>query len=76
MQMVSVERYQPFIYLCCILLFIDCNDGDVMLYGGSNSFEGTVEICYDNLWGLVSHSGWTTEDAEVICKQLGLETNS
>ena len=59
-----------------MLIVTDCNDGDIMLYGGSTMYEGTVEVCFDNLWGLISHSGWTTEDATVACAQLGLDTRS
>ena len=57
-------------------VYQDCNDGDVMLVGGSNSYEGTIEICFDNLWGLISHTGWSDKDAAVACSQLGLATNS
>ena len=48
-----------------------CTDGDVRLSGGLNENEGTVEICFDNLWGLVAQSEWSTSDAEVTCRQLG-----
>ena len=58
-------------YVC---MYIDCNDGDVRLVGSSKSSEGTVEICFENLWGLVSESGWTQEDGEVVCRQLGYPT--
>ena len=43
------------------------------LVGGNGDYEGTVEICFNNLWGLVSESGWSTTDAEVTCRQLGYE---
>ena len=33
--------------------------------------EGTVEVCFDSIWGLVSESGWTIEDARFVCRQLG-----
>lgn len=49
----------------------DCSDGDVRLIGGNGEYEGTVEVCFDNLWGLVSESGWTTANAQVVCTQLG-----
>ena len=50
---------------------LDCSNGDVRLVGGSGDYEGTVEVCFNNLWGLVSESGWTTTDAQVVCAQLG-----
>ena len=39
--------------------------------GGLQESEGTVEICIDNLWGLVAQYEWSTADAEVTCRQLG-----
>lgn len=50
---------------------IGCRDGAVRLTGGSTSKEGTVEICYDDIWGLVSQSGWDNNATNVVCKQLG-----
>ena len=56
-----------------ILYITDCEDGDVQLVGGTTKNEGTVEVCFDNLWGLIEEAGWTDKDAEVVCKQLGYE---
>ena len=33
--------------------------------------EGTLEVCYDKIWGLISQSGWSTKDAMVACQELG-----
>ena len=57
---------------------IDCEDGDVKLVGGASGLEGTVEVCLDNLWGLVAEAGWTQVNAQVVCQQLGfpLEGNA
>ena len=41
------------------------------LVNGSKSTEGTVEVCYDNIWGLVGDGGWSESDASLICKLLG-----
>lgn len=41
------------------------------MVGGDTEAEGTVEICFDNLWGLVEESGWGMNDAQVVCEQLG-----
>ena len=41
------------------------------LLGGGFENEGTVEVCVDNLWGLVAEDGWTALDAQVVCNQLG-----
>lgn len=46
---------------------------DVRLTGGLYPYEGRVEIFYSDAWGSVCDEGWTTEDANVVCKQLGYE---
>ena len=34
-----------------------------------------VEVCADQTWRAVAHSaGWGVEEAEVVCRQLSLET--
>ena len=43
--------------------------------GGSSDSEGTVEICLDNLWGLVAESYWSLSDAQVACNQLGFSSS-
>ena len=48
----------------------DCKDGDVRLSDGPTNNEGTVEMCYNNIWGLVDESGWGLSDAKVVCSQL------
>ncbi|XP_019854372.1 PREDICTED: scavenger receptor cysteine-rich domain superfamily protein-like [Amphimedon queenslandica] len=57
-----------------VLCGYDCTDGDVRLVGSQYGYEGTVEVCFDRLWGLVADSGWTQTDAEVTCRQLGYTT--
>ena len=48
-----------------------CEEGTARLVGGREDTEGTVEICYFNLWGLVSVLGWNDTDASVVCYELG-----
>ena len=36
------------------LYFPNCENGEVRLVGGASDSEGTVEVCLDNLWGLVA----------------------
>ena len=55
-------------------MITDCFTGEIRLVGGESEAEGTVEICFDNLWGLIDESGWGLKDAHVVCEQLGYGT--
>ena len=48
-----------------------CENGEIRLIGGSNSYEGRVEVCNNNAWGTVCDDFWGTPDANVACRQLG-----
>lgn len=49
-----------------------CNHGDVRLRNGATTNEGRVEVCDGGMWGTVSHDGWSTQDAQVVCRQLNI----
>ena len=51
-----------------------CTQGALRLIGGSVSTEGRVEFCNNNEWGTVCDDFWGTNDAVVVCRQLGLST--
>ena len=58
------------LHICCT----GCNEGNVRLIEGSTALEGRVEVCRNNAWGTVCHSGWGNTDARVVCRQLGLSS--
>ena len=64
------------IIIVTISFVIDCSNSDVRLVGGPTKYEGTLEVCYYNMWGLVSADGWTDREALVVCKQLHYNASS
>ena len=39
--------------------------------GGLTEYEGRVELCWNEQWGTICDDFWDTNDASVVCTQLG-----
>ncbi len=64
-------------YQCKVIvsnIFAGCEEGDVKVVNGLDN-EGTVLMCLDGLWTMISESGWDTQEAQVACRTLGYPTN-
>ena len=48
-----------------------CPQGAIRLQDGTAT-QGRVEICVASFWGTVCNDLWGTQDAQVVCRQLGL----
>ncbi|XP_061650014.1 lysyl oxidase homolog 3B isoform X2 [Phyllopteryx taeniolatus] len=47
-------------------------ENSIRIVGGRSAYEGRVEVRVGSKWGTVCSTGWTTREAMVACRQLGL----
>ena len=60
-----------YIYIYVVSVPDKCIHGDVRLVGGTNENEGTVQVCVNDIWGTICDDNWNSNDASVVCGQLG-----
>ncbi|XP_035465549.1 lysyl oxidase homolog 3B isoform X2 [Scophthalmus maximus] len=48
------------------------HENAIRIVGGRSNYEGRVEVQVGSKWGTVCSAGWTTREAMVVCRQLGL----
>ena len=54
---------------------VTCNNGDIRLVDGTSKYDGRLEVCYLDQWGTVCSDLFGDLDAQVACRQLGLNTD-
>ena len=83
----NTDSYDATVYCCeCINIFLafvtfvtdttriwNSNpfSGMIRLQGGNYSNEGRVEVYCNGQWGTICDDGFSSTDAQTICKQLG-----
>ena len=53
-----------------------CNERQVRLVSGLSQLDGRVEVCLGGVWGTVCDENWDFNDATVVCRELGLPSQS
>ena len=57
--------------LCCLISFLVPVTLSVRVRGGTQPYNGRVEVMYNEEWGTICNMGWDLNDARAFCRQLG-----
>ena len=52
-----------------------CTTGAIRAVGAALENAGRVEICINDRWNTVCDNEWDNSDAQVVCRQLGLNNS-
>ena len=52
---------------------VNCKTGDIRLVGGTEHYEGRLEVCINHVWGTVCSRSWGSTDTRVVCRELGYQ---
>ena len=63
-------------YIAQFMYVTACSNGQLKLRGGKYFNEGTVLVCYNKMWGLISDAAWSDGDARVVCNSMGYRNGS
>ena len=69
----SVLLYNSVFFIVNGVQYSNCSNGAIRLTGGSNGYEGRVEICANGVWGSFCDRYWDSSVASAVCQQLGYE---
>ena len=63
-----------FIHIGITVEASNCSDGELRLSGAALTNQGRLEVCVNGAWGSVcdSQGVFTTDEAKVACRQLGI----
>lgn len=68
--------------IVCHILFVDiseteCDEGDVRLVSQLQRGQGIVQVCFNNSWSSLCHSGtqFDVNEGRVVCNQLGFQSS-